>query len=163
MAQFSPYASLTITQKPSWVRDPATYQNGASSSLSMSFEDPDSTDAQTLLCQCTLYAFGHVITVKCWKQTPPKCTTSISTTSTPPPLSTAVGLNPPTGEQSHPPVYTSPTPAPNWAPAQTRSNQPQAEKHLLYDAEGILVFTGLFSAAVVASVAVTVQDLKQNS
>ncbi|KAI0250934.1 hypothetical protein BJV78DRAFT_1127104, partial [Lactifluus subvellereus] len=31
------------------------------------------------------------------------------------------------------------------------------------DAEGILVFTGLFSAAVAALVAVTVQDLKKNS
>src|SRR6266404_5442566 len=66
------YASLTITQKPSWVRNPSSYSDGAISSLAVSFEDPDGTSAQALLRQRTLYAFGNVITVKRWKQTPPK-------------------------------------------------------------------------------------------
>jgi hypothetical protein len=35
------YAALNITQKPSWVRDPASYSPGATFSLSVSFEDPD--------------------------------------------------------------------------------------------------------------------------
>ncbi|KAF8506860.1 hypothetical protein F5888DRAFT_1798089 [Russula emetica] len=63
-AENQAYASLNITQKPSWVRDPAKYATGALSSLSVSFEDPDGTGAQTLLRNRTLYAFGHVITVK---------------------------------------------------------------------------------------------------
>ena len=63
------YAALTITQKPSWVRDPSKYLPGALSSLSVSFEDPDGTSAQNLLRLRTLYAFGHVITVKRWKST----------------------------------------------------------------------------------------------
>jgi len=43
------YAALTIAQKPLWVWDPTTYAIGAISSLSVSFEDPDSTSAQALL------------------------------------------------------------------------------------------------------------------
>jgi hypothetical protein len=66
------YAALTITQKPSWVRDPSYYPSGTISSLSVSFEDPNDTGAQNLLCHRTMYTFGHVVTVKCWKQTPPK-------------------------------------------------------------------------------------------
>ena len=40
------YATLTITQKPSWVRDPSSYQPGSISSLSFSFEDPDGTSVE---------------------------------------------------------------------------------------------------------------------
>jgi hypothetical protein len=58
------YAALNITQKPSWVRDPASYSPGAISFLSVSFEDPNGTGAQNLLRHRTLFAFGHVITVK---------------------------------------------------------------------------------------------------
>jgi hypothetical protein len=35
------YASLFVTQKPSWVRNPSTYTVGSSSSLVVAFEDPD--------------------------------------------------------------------------------------------------------------------------
>ncbi|KAF8460866.1 hypothetical protein DFH94DRAFT_785796 [Russula ochroleuca] len=49
IAENPAYAALTITQKPSWVRDHTTYKSGAISSLSVSFEDPDGTGAQTLL------------------------------------------------------------------------------------------------------------------
>jgi hypothetical protein len=38
----------------------------------MSFEDPDGTSAQALLRGRTLYMLGHVVTVKRWKQSPPK-------------------------------------------------------------------------------------------
>jgi hypothetical protein len=66
------YATLTIMQLPSWVRNPASYAQGSSSSLSFAFEDPDGSNAQHLLRLRTMYAFGHVITVKRWKDTPPK-------------------------------------------------------------------------------------------
>lgn len=79
------YATLTITQKPSWVWD-STYTSGTTSFLSVSFEDPNGTSAQNLLCHCTLYAFGHVIMVKRWKQSPPKCKTT--TNPAPPTTST---------------------------------------------------------------------------
>ena len=65
------YASLPITQKPSWVRSPSSYSPEAVSSLSFSFEDPDGTRLQTLLSSKVLYAFGHVAVVKRWKVRPP--------------------------------------------------------------------------------------------
>jgi hypothetical protein len=67
---------VNITQKPSWVRDPLTYQPGSSSSISVSFEDPDGTSAQALLRSRTLYMFGHVVTVKRRKQSLPKLVTA---------------------------------------------------------------------------------------
>jgi hypothetical protein len=66
------YASLIITQKPSWVRNPDTYAPSSASSLSFAFQDPDGTGAQRLLQQRTLFAFGHVATLKKWKETQPK-------------------------------------------------------------------------------------------
>src|SRR6266403_2842131 len=100
------YASLTVTQKPSWVRDPSSYSDGAISSLAVSFEDPDGTSAQALLRQRTLYAFGNVITVKRWKQTPPKHTTATTATTSNPIL--AVRVNPLAETQPQPSVYTTP-------------------------------------------------------
>lgn len=101
------YAALTITQQPSWVRDPSTYPSGASS-LSVSFEDPDGTSAQSLLCLRTPYAFGHVITVKRWKKTPPKR----KTINTPAPrgpranTSKTPGVNTPADSGFQPSLYT---------------------------------------------------------
>jgi hypothetical protein len=67
------YSSLTITQRPSWVRHPSSYTAGSASSLSFAFEDPDGTLTTTLSQKKVLYAFGHVITIKKWKQrTTPK-------------------------------------------------------------------------------------------
>jgi hypothetical protein len=66
------YSSLTITHTPSWVQDPSTYTYGSTSSLSFAFEDLDRSAAQSLLSKRTLFVFGHVITVKRWKDTPPK-------------------------------------------------------------------------------------------
>ncbi|KAF8500134.1 hypothetical protein F5888DRAFT_1632943 [Russula emetica] len=115
VAENPSYAALTITQKPSWVRDPITYQQGAVSSLSVSFEDPDGTGAQTLLRHSTLFAFGHVVTVKCWKQTPPKRVPGNSATSITNPIT--LGVNAPVEEGSQPSVY---------QPFQADPNQPPA-------------------------------------
>jgi hypothetical protein len=93
------YAALTITQKPSWVRDPSTYSSSAISSFSVSFEDPDGTSAQTLLRHKTFYAFGHVATVKRWKQSPPKRVPSTPTPNKPTTTTPRAFL--PTGEGSH--------------------------------------------------------------
>src|ERR1700679_4285636 len=65
------YASLSITQRPSWVRSPSSYKDSAVSSLSLSFEDPDGSRAQALIASRTLFIFGSVAVVKKWKQKPP--------------------------------------------------------------------------------------------
>jgi hypothetical protein len=102
------YAALTITQNPSWVRDPSTYLAGAISSLSVSFEDPDGTSAQHLLRLRTLYAFGHVVTIKRWKQTPPKRKPSTHAPRTTTTTFTTQGLNPPSGTGPQLSLYTAP-------------------------------------------------------
>ena len=61
------YASLQITQKPSWVRPPSSYSHGSASSLSVAFEDPDGTKMKALLAERYLYAFGNRATVQKWK------------------------------------------------------------------------------------------------
>jgi hypothetical protein len=80
------------------------------------FEDPDSTSTQALLRHRTLYAFGHVITVKHWKQTPPKRAPSK-------PLPTAAkpstpGVNAPPAGGSQPSVYQHAPLDLSWSPAQ---------------------------------------------
>ncbi|KAH9955482.1 hypothetical protein BC827DRAFT_1271695 [Russula dissimulans] len=64
LAENPAYTSLSITQKPSWVRAPTAYQPGSFSSLSVLFEGPDSTISQALIRNRTLFTFRHVITVK---------------------------------------------------------------------------------------------------
>jgi hypothetical protein len=98
------YVALIITQKPSWAQDPSFYTPGTISSLSVSFEDPDSTSAQNLLHHRTLFAFGHVVTIKRWRQTSPKRVPSKKTAphTKPPP---AQGLNPPADSGSQPTLY----------------------------------------------------------
>jgi hypothetical protein len=66
------YATLLVTQKPNWVRPPASYTAGSSSSLVVAFEDPDGNKAKTMLADRHLYAFGARALVKRWKQRPPK-------------------------------------------------------------------------------------------
>ena len=63
IAENPSYATLTVTQEPSLVRNPESYSNGSSSSLTVSFEDPDRSAAQALLHGRTLFAFGQVATV----------------------------------------------------------------------------------------------------
>ena len=66
------YASLTITQKPSWVCPPSFYSPNSVSSLSFAFEDPDRTKLKLILTERYLYLFGHRVQVKKWKYWQPK-------------------------------------------------------------------------------------------
>ena len=72
MADNPSYASLTITQHPSWVKPPSSYTLGSVSSLSFAFEDPDGSLATKLLSEKELYIFGTGVSVKKWKQKPPQ-------------------------------------------------------------------------------------------
>ena len=61
------YATLPITQKPSWVRPPTSYTSGSVSSLSVAFEDPDGSKLRRLLAGKYLYIFGNRTSVKKWE------------------------------------------------------------------------------------------------
>jgi hypothetical protein len=82
------YATLPITFRPSWVRDPSSYTSDTVSSLSFAFEDPDGSLASSLLTNKTLYIFGATAITKRWKQRPPTkkppVTPSNDTPTTPP-------------------------------------------------------------------------------
>jgi len=64
------YAKLTVTQKPSWVRNPSTYTEGAVSSLIVAFKDLDGSLLHSLLTNKVLYIFGSCTTLRKWKQQP---------------------------------------------------------------------------------------------
>ncbi|KAF8267268.1 hypothetical protein EI94DRAFT_1801884 [Lactarius quietus] len=64
------YCTLCLTQLPSWVCKPSTYTSGSSSSLVVTFEDPNGETLQALLADQTLFAFGHADEPKRWKQKP---------------------------------------------------------------------------------------------
>jgi len=49
---------LKVCQLPSWVHQPSLYTLGLSSSLVLTFEDPDGTITQSLFQACYLYAFS---------------------------------------------------------------------------------------------------------
>ncbi|KAL1698034.1 hypothetical protein EV121DRAFT_297637 [Schizophyllum commune] len=68
------YRMLKVTQLPSWVRDPESYEAGSSSSLTFAFEDPDGTLLRQVLASCPLFAFGAVARAKRWKSKPRKPT-----------------------------------------------------------------------------------------
>jgi hypothetical protein len=68
------YASLTITQLPSWVRSPSSYTPGTSSSLCIAFEDQDGIKLRILLTNCYLFCFSNRATVRKWKQRTPSHT-----------------------------------------------------------------------------------------
>ncbi|KAI9438470.1 hypothetical protein F5148DRAFT_1261036 [Russula earlei] len=105
LAENPTYATLTITQPPSWVRPPSTYAPGVHSSLSVSFEDPDGTKAQALLRLCTLHMLGHVVTLKNTnkKHPTPKCSTLNRTGATPIP---SIANPPPNPTHPAPPPFT---------------------------------------------------------
>lgn len=67
LAQHNPiYASLTIRQLPSWVRDPKTLKDGQTSSISFAFEDPNGSRIRQLT-GTSLTAFGNLrCTIKAW-------------------------------------------------------------------------------------------------
>ncbi|KAH9008294.1 hypothetical protein EDB85DRAFT_2164642 [Lactarius pseudohatsudake] len=64
------YASLHVTQRPSWVRNPDSYSDDAVSSLVVAFEDPDGSLARGLLAGKVLFIFGNCATTRKWKQRP---------------------------------------------------------------------------------------------
>src|SRR5712672_1075613 len=64
------YASLTVMQKPSWVKAPSSYTVNATSSLAVAFEDPDGTKLKTIIEGRHLYAFRTRLNTKKWKQKP---------------------------------------------------------------------------------------------
>jgi len=64
------YASLTVMQKPSWVKAPSSYTVNAASSLAVAFEDPDGTKLKSIIEGRHLYAFGTRLNTKKWKQKP---------------------------------------------------------------------------------------------
>jgi len=63
--------NLKVCQLPSWVHRPSLFTPGSSSSLVLTFEDPDGTTAPSLIHACNMYAFGAQCRVKVWKQLPP--------------------------------------------------------------------------------------------
>ena len=66
------YKALKITQMPSWVWAPATYQpTQEKSSLVVAFEDPDGSIARDLIKAKSLFVFGVQATVKKWKYKAP--------------------------------------------------------------------------------------------
>jgi hypothetical protein len=64
------YASLPITQLPSWVRNPTSYKPTDRSSLVVAFEDPDGTRRSSLLASKYLNIFGAKTKITCWKEVP---------------------------------------------------------------------------------------------
>ena len=65
------YRRLRVTQLPSWVRKPSLYEPNSSSSLVISFEDPDGSSLSSLLAARHLFGFGAQLTVRKWRQPPP--------------------------------------------------------------------------------------------
>ena len=61
------YATLSITQQPSWVHPPSSYTHGSASSLSVAFEDQSGEKLKAILAERYLYLFGNRATVKKWK------------------------------------------------------------------------------------------------
>src|SRR6266566_2176829 len=77
------YASLTITQKPSWVRPPSTLKKGSHSSLIVAFKDPDGSAHRSLLSTRQLYLLGVRAKVSQWKEKPCPSHTHSSPTASP--------------------------------------------------------------------------------
>ncbi|KAI9437032.1 hypothetical protein H4582DRAFT_2078099 [Lactarius indigo] len=72
------YATLLVTQKPSWVRPPSSLTPHSHSSLVMAFEDPTGAVLQQLIKNKSLHIFGTEAPVKAWqdKKWPHKSTTT---------------------------------------------------------------------------------------
>ncbi|KAH9168134.1 hypothetical protein EDB89DRAFT_2074262 [Lactarius sanguifluus] len=66
------YRGLRMTLPPSWVRAPATYTPGSTSSVVLTFEDPSGDSLRSLMAERTLFAFGHSGELKRWKAKPCK-------------------------------------------------------------------------------------------
>ena len=64
------YRHLRITQLPFWVKKPSEYMPLSSSSLVVTFEDPDGSALFSLIATRHLYGFGSQLTVHKWKNPP---------------------------------------------------------------------------------------------
>ena len=102
------YATLKITQKPSWVRPPSSLTADTHSSLVVAFEDLDGFARRSLLSNKQLFILGTRAKVTCWKEMKQQQSRN---TSTPKPDSVA-GLTS---------LRHSYTPSPSPAPPVTRS------------------------------------------
>src|SRR5712671_2818023 len=58
------YASLTVTQKPSWVKALSSYTVNTTSSLAVAFKDPDGTKLKTIIEGRHLYTFRTRLNTK---------------------------------------------------------------------------------------------------
>ena len=61
------YRRLRVTQLPSWVKKPSDYKPHSSSSLVVSFEDPDGSTLSSLVAARHLFGFGAQLTIHKWK------------------------------------------------------------------------------------------------
>ncbi|KAI9433504.1 hypothetical protein H4582DRAFT_2186424 [Lactarius indigo] len=61
------YATLLVTQKPSWVRPPSSLTPHSHSSLVMAFEDPTGAILQQLIKNKSLHIFSTEAPVKAWQ------------------------------------------------------------------------------------------------
>ena len=64
------YHWLCVTQLPSWVCKPDGYLTNSSSSLVITFENPNSSTLSSLLTQRYLFAFGTQLPIHKWCQPP---------------------------------------------------------------------------------------------
>ena len=128
------YASLTITQKPSWIRPPSSLTKGSKSSLMVAFEDPDGSARRQLLASKQLYLHGARAKVTRWKETPRRPTphspsltpnTSLSLTPSLTPLQLTAHS---TQEEESPEGDTSNAPHPSPVVATPPPNQPATRK-----------------------------------
>ncbi|KAI9428649.1 hypothetical protein H4582DRAFT_2066807 [Lactarius indigo] len=62
------YATLLVTQKPSWVKPPSSLTPHSHSSLVMAFEDPTGAMLQQLIKNRFLHIFGTEAPVKAWQE-----------------------------------------------------------------------------------------------
>ncbi|KAF8600835.1 hypothetical protein BDV93DRAFT_525103 [Ceratobasidium sp. AG-I] len=68
LAANPPFSALSVMRAPRWVRNPASITK-PTSSITISFEDPDGSVSRNLLKTC-LFAFGAPLTIKRWIDKP---------------------------------------------------------------------------------------------
>jgi hypothetical protein len=72
------YCHLQVTQLPLWVRKLSLYTAHSSSSLVVSFEDPDGSILSSLLATRHLFGFGAQLSVRKWCQAPPSTSKNVA-------------------------------------------------------------------------------------
>jgi hypothetical protein len=105
------YRELKITQKPSWVKDPAAFKEHARSSLSFAFEDPDAKIAHSILrIFKVVYLFGDRSPLRGWRTL--KIQRLIETTANTSPATGANKTKRKTGKLKISPTAASPSASP---------------------------------------------------